>query len=221
MAHPLTYQWRLYNTNLPGATAASLSLTNIQPINAGDYTVFIIECFRQHHQRGGETYRMLRHTSTTNPKVCRSTRARTPHSPSPLRVAPLDYQWRFAGADLLNATNSTYTRSNTQPADAGYSVVVSNYAGSVTSSVAVLTVNSTPPGIIAQWNFNSVPADGSTTTGSTSPSIGTGTATPWQHHRHLRHRRHGLDPAGATDNSGWNTATYPAQRPPVIKLAAW
>lgn len=211
---PLTYQWRLYNTNLPGATAASLSLTNIQPINAGDYTVFITNAF------GSITSAVAKLTVNAAPYINNQPQSLSVNAGANAAFAvtaaggpPLDYQWRFAGADLLNATNSTYTRSNTQPADAGnYSVVVSNYAGSVTSSVAVLTVNSTPPGIIAQWNFNSVPADGSTTTGSTSPSIGTGTATLLgSTTATFATGDTAFDPAGATDNSGWNTATYPAQ----------
>ncbi|MGZ5569127.1 MAG: TIGR02597 family protein, partial [Limisphaerales bacterium] len=51
------------------------------------------------------------------------------------------YQWRFNGVTIESATLSSYTRSNAQLADAGsYSVVVSNAAGSVTSSSATLTV---------------------------------------------------------------------------------
>jgi hypothetical protein len=35
------YQWRLNSTNLTGATKASLTLTNVQPGNAGNYTVVL------------------------------------------------------------------------------------------------------------------------------------------------------------------------------------
>ncbi len=38
---PLTYQWRRENVDLFGATAATLTLTNVQPIQAGSYTVVI------------------------------------------------------------------------------------------------------------------------------------------------------------------------------------
>ena len=68
-------------------------------------------------------------------------------------TAPLNYQWRFNAANIASATDSSYTRSNVQLADAGsYSVVVSNSAGTATSSNAVLTVNSlnTPPTITTQ-----------------------------------------------------------------------
>jgi hypothetical protein len=54
---------------------------------------------------------------------------------------PLSYQWRFNGAPIGGATTNTYTRSNVQPADAGsYSVVVTNLFGSVTSTLATLTM---------------------------------------------------------------------------------
>jgi hypothetical protein len=54
---------------------------------------------------------------------------------------PLSYQWRHSG-DIDGATSTTLTFSNAQPSQSGsYSVVVSNPYGSVTSSVATLTVN--------------------------------------------------------------------------------
>ena len=38
---PLSYQWRFGVSNLPGATSASLTLTNVQGANSGLYTVVI------------------------------------------------------------------------------------------------------------------------------------------------------------------------------------
>lgn len=38
---PLSYQWRLYGTNLPGASGTSLLLNNVQPIQAGPYAVVV------------------------------------------------------------------------------------------------------------------------------------------------------------------------------------
>src|SRR5262249_34502931 len=65
-------------------------------------------------------------------------------------IAPLTYQWRFNGANLAAATNSSLTISNIQPVNAGnYTVVVSNFLGSTTSSVALLTVL-LPPAITSQ-----------------------------------------------------------------------
>jgi hypothetical protein len=60
---------------------------------------------------------------------------------------PIDYQWYFFATNALaNQTNAALTLTNLQASDAGsYSVVASNSLGSVTSSVAVLTVVATPP----------------------------------------------------------------------------
>jgi hypothetical protein len=54
---------------------------------------------------------------------------------------PPAYQWRFNGANIAGATSSSFSRINAQTNHTGvYSVVVSNVAGFVSSSNAVLTV---------------------------------------------------------------------------------
>jgi hypothetical protein len=65
--------------------------------------------------------------------------------------SPLAYQWFFNQTTALaGATNATLTVNNAQPANAGgYSVVVTNAAGAVTSVVATLTVL-VPPNITTQ-----------------------------------------------------------------------
>ncbi len=79
-------------------------------------------------------------------------------------AAPLSYQWQFNGTDLAGATSPYLTIADAQTMNAGgYSVVVTNLAGSVTSSNAVLTVLPTggtvtlppycipAPGLISWW----------------------------------------------------------------------
>src|SRR5580692_3361022 len=41
-ALPLNYYWSFDNTNIPGATNSTLTLTNVGPSQAGKYSVFII-----------------------------------------------------------------------------------------------------------------------------------------------------------------------------------
>jgi hypothetical protein len=61
-------------------------------------------------------------------------------------TAPLGYQWKLNGTNLPGATASAYACTNAQMKDAGsYSVVVSNVAGTLTSSGAVLTVTQPVP----------------------------------------------------------------------------
>jgi hypothetical protein len=124
----------------------------------------------------------------------------------------LTYQWRFNSTNIPNASSSAYTVTNTQTSDAGpYLVVVSNSVGSVTSSVAMLTVQTVPSSVIAQWNFNSNPADANTSTGTTSPSSGSGTASLVGGVSQAFFGGSPTDPAPTGDNSGWSTMTYPAQ----------
>jgi len=60
-------------------------------------------------------------------------------------TAPLQYQWRFNSAVIPGETQSTFIISNTQPTNGGsYDVIVSNVAGSVTSSAANLLVLASP-----------------------------------------------------------------------------
>jgi hypothetical protein len=123
-----------------------------------------------------------------------------------------NYQWRLNGNPITGATGSSYTRTNVQPIDSGdYSAIVTNVAGSMLSSNATLTVNSETPLIVAQWNFNSVSADANVGTGSTSPSIGSGTAALIGGTTATFATGSSGDPASAgSDNSGWNTTSYPA-----------
>ena len=62
-------------------------------------------------------------------------------SASATGTAPLSYQWLFNGTGIQAATGTNLTLNNVQPANAGdYRVVITNAGGSVTSSVASLTV---------------------------------------------------------------------------------
>ena len=57
-------------------------------------------------------------------------------------TTPITYQWRKGGVNITGATSASHSISATASADAGsYDVVVTNPAGSVTSSSATLEVN--------------------------------------------------------------------------------
>jgi Immunoglobulin domain len=57
-------------------------------------------------------------------------------------TAPLSFQWRRDGAEVAGATAGSYSLNSTATSDSGakFSVIVSNSAGSITSSAAMLTV---------------------------------------------------------------------------------
>ena len=78
-------------------------------------------------------------------------------------TAPLSYQWYKDGAEVSEATDSSYTISSVTSSDAGsYTVTVSNSIGSVTSSAATLTVNK--PVVSDGTAVRSVKVDGQTAT---------------------------------------------------------
>ena len=73
------------------------------------------------------------------------------------------FQWQFDGTNISGATNATLTLTDLQTNDAGtYSVIVTDPAGSITSSNALLTVV-IPPAITLQPQSQTVDAGGSVT----------------------------------------------------------
>ena len=211
----LSYQWLFNGTNLFGATTNPLVMPGAQLTNSGNYSVVVTNLF------GSVTSSIAVLLLTNAPPAI----VTPPPGQAVLAgqgatfavtasgTPPLNYQWLFNGTNLSGATTNPLVLVNVQQANSGnYSVIVSNFAGSVTSSPAALAIIFTNPVVFAQWNFNSVPPDGSTSTGSTTPSIGSGTASlVGGATATFAAGDTTYDPAGSTDNSGWNTTTYPAQ----------
>ncbi len=73
-------------------------------------------------------------------------------------TGPLSYQWRFNEANVPGAASASFVINSVRTADAGsYDVVVSNAAGSVTSSPAHLTVNAPSPPHLRLSRVGSLP----------------------------------------------------------------
>ena len=85
---------------------------------------------------------------------------------------PYSYQWKKAGANILNATGATLALSNVQAADAASYTVVVTGLGSVTSNAATLTVDG-PLMITAQPVAKTVLQGGSTSFSVTAISVET------------------------------------------------
>src|SRR5262249_15001778 len=61
-------------------------------------------------------------------------------------TSPFSYQWQKNGVNISGATGSSFTIPAVQAGDAaGYTVVVGNIAGTVTSAAATLSI--APPGV--------------------------------------------------------------------------
>ena len=156
---PLTYQWQCNSTNIPGAATNFYTVTNAQPADAGNYSVIVSNA------TGGVTSSNAVLTVVTSPLILTNPASRTVNQGdnatftfTAIGILPLAYQWQFNGTNLIGATTNFYTVTNAQSVDEGnYSVIVTNYSGSVTSTVAPLVVNEVvigTPVTLAGWDVN-------------------------------------------------------------------
>lgn len=156
-ASELGYQWHFNAKPISGETNATLALSNIQPAQAGNYSVTVSNRFnsiistqavlavqsapRFLNQPPHQAI-MAGGTATFTAGVTGST--------------PLSYQWQFNGVDLPGANLSKLVVTNVQPSSAGvYRLSVSNQFGWVQSDWASLVVAATMP------QEMKIPVDGS------------------------------------------------------------
>jgi len=186
-ASPLAYQWFFFaqtnsatnalsnGGNISGATSNTLSITNFQPSNNGNYFVVVTNV------AGSATSQLASLTTTAasnSPPVITSTNLtpangfviQTSNATMSVTVlspsnAPVGYQWFFsiAGSGVTNALSDTsafpgnisgsasnlltITNFDFTPLqnDGSYFVVITNAFGSTTSGVFTLTLNSGGP----------------------------------------------------------------------------
>jgi hypothetical protein len=145
---PLTYQWQKNGVSISGASSASYTTLPTTITDNGTTFQVVVS-----NPAGSVTSGAA--TLTVNPAVVAPSITTEPASESVLvgqtatlsvvagGTAPLSYQWQKNGANISGATSATYTTPATASADNGstFKVVVSNSAGSVTSSAATLTVS--------------------------------------------------------------------------------
>jgi pectate lyase len=165
---PLSYQW-YYNTHtlLTNATDSTLTITNVQPGNAGSYSVTVSNL------AGGVISSNAFLTVNTSPvapvfnsqpvSLVVLAGSVASFTATAAGTAPIGYQWSKNGTSISGATSSTLNLSNVQTADDGsYTLTASNSVGSVTSSPAQLTVTTAIPLVNSAYNLIGF---GQTTTG--------------------------------------------------------
>src|SRR4030095_15265477 len=131
---------------LPGETNATLTIPNAQPGNEGSYSVLVTNIAGEVRSAPAILRVLVSPAIVTQPQSqSAATGATVEFAVVATGSLPLAYQWFLHEAvPLLNATNAALQLVNVQPGDSGgYSVVVSNDAGAITSSVATLTVAGT------------------------------------------------------------------------------
>jgi endonuclease/exonuclease/phosphatase family metal-dependent hydrolase len=211
---PLNFQWLFNNTNISGATTNPFTIAAAQLTDAGNYSVIITNIVGSITSSNAVLV-----VTNAPPSISSQPQNQTVLGGQTVTfnviaagTLPLNFQWIFNGTNISGATTNFYSLANVQLTNAGnYSVIITNISGSVTSAVATLTIVFTNPVVFAQWNFNSLTPDANTATGTTAPSIGSGTASlVGGTTATFATGDTNLDPAFTTDNSAWNTTGYPA-----------
>ena len=198
----LNYQWRKNGTNIPGATSSSYTTpATALADNASAFTVLVSNSAGAVTSSSATlTVTLAAPTITTQPAAQTVTAGQTATFSVTATSTSLSYQWRKNGTDISGATSSSYTTSATAIGDSGavFTVVVSNSAGTVTSSSATLTVNPVvAPAITTQPTAQTV-TEGQTATFSVTAS-GTSPNYQW--------KKNGTDISGATSSSYTTPAT--------------
>ena len=159
-AAPLSYQWRFEGANLSGATISSYTRPSVQPSHEGDYSVVITNVAGV--VTSAEAFLVVNIPPTIGLQPQSQSLKRGQDATFFVTAGgsePLQYQWRFRGANIPGASNDAYIRANAQTNDSGgYSVVITNTAGSVTSLDAMLGVSLPLP---ARFQTITVLPDGS------------------------------------------------------------
>jgi len=137
----LNYQWFKDGTLISGANTSVYTITGTLGSKAGSYQV-------QVSNLAGGTWSEAATLTVFDPVVISQPQPTTVaaareaiFSVSASGTAPFSYQWRNSGSNITGASGASYTNFNAQISDTGdYDVVVTNVYGSVTSTVATLTV---------------------------------------------------------------------------------
>jgi uncharacterized delta-60 repeat protein len=145
---PMSCQWLLNGAplanggNVAGTENSELTLTDVVHSNDGGYSVIVSNRF-------GSATSAVATLTVTEPAIAVQPASQNAQpgqgatlTVTPAGTPPFTFGWWQNGTALAGATASTLVVDNLTAADAGdYWVVVSNQYGSVTSAVAVLSVN--------------------------------------------------------------------------------
>ena len=143
---PMTYQWRFNGNNLAGSTASNLVVNNIQPSNAGNYSVLVANLAGTTASAAAALTVDLPPYVTTQPRNQTGiVGGRVTFNVAAQSAGPLSYQWLRSGTNLPGANGAELVRTNVTREMAGtYAVIVANAAGAITSAPVSLTVLSPP-----------------------------------------------------------------------------
>lgn len=141
-AMPLSYQWNCNGTNVPGTTNSVLVLTNVQPIQAGNYYTLTASNAFGMATNGAMFLNEVPSEFSLQPQTLSVAVGATAKFAvtNLVGVGSFTYQWQFNNSSIAGATNTSLSLTNVQLNQAGaYSLVAGNSYGNVTNN-ATLTV---------------------------------------------------------------------------------
>ncbi|MDB6119156.1 MAG: hypothetical protein JWO08_2937, partial [Verrucomicrobiaceae bacterium] len=177
-AVPPGYQWQKNGGDIVGQTASTLTLTNVQTVNQGDYRCIVSNIAGSSPSNPATLTLFVKPAITKQPLAASA--AVGSATPLTLTVAAsgtatIRYQWQHGTTDVPGQTTSTLSIANPQWTDGGsYRCVVSNDYGTVISSAVVVTIMA-PPFIVTQPPVAKELPKGGT---SSIALVSSGTATP-------------------------------------------
>lgn len=149
---PLTYQWQKNGAAISGAASATYSTPVTSTADNGERFTAVVSNSAGTVTSSAATLTVKAPVvvpSITSQPLAQSVTAGQSASffVASTGTAPLTYQWNRNGSAISGATLSSYATGLTTTSDNGaqFSVVVTNPAGSVTSSSALLTVKPAAP----------------------------------------------------------------------------
>jgi hypothetical protein len=154
----MNFRWRFNGAVIPGATNVVLVLSNIQPAQAGRYSVLLYNTAGSALSVEATQTVLLPVTFSlqpTNQNVLPGTNVTLVALAA--GNGPLRYQWRFEGTNILDATNNTYsfTGANLTNHHGNFSCVVADAVSTATSSNAFIYVL-VKPGVVTHITSQTV-----------------------------------------------------------------
>jgi hypothetical protein len=142
---PISYQWLFNGSNIGGATATSLTISDVTQTNLGTYAVDVTNDLGS-DSSSNATLSMYPFIAIPFPGAVTYWGEDATFSVGAWGTGPLSYQWFDNGEAITDATNETLELSSIQFTNAGlYWVVVSSAFGSVTNAPEQVVVN--PAGV--------------------------------------------------------------------------
>ncbi|MBI5383509.1 MAG: immunoglobulin domain-containing protein [Verrucomicrobia bacterium] len=139
---PFLYQWLFNGQPLDGAFSPTLSLAEVLPSQAGDYSVYVLSDSGAAMSGSAHlTVRPLPVITQQPTNVYVQAGSNVSFRVTATGTGTISYRWQYNGIDLAGATSSILTLTNVQVANSGsYRVLVTDTVGARTSQSASLNV---------------------------------------------------------------------------------